>query len=291
MRWQFVNEDYNKGVSSLKEKFKLGLIQMITSRDKSIAVGKAIENISQLADNGANLVVLPEMFNCPYETQRFPSYAEPEGGETWQKMQQIAIEKKIYLVAGSIPEIEAGKIYNTSFVFDPNGNQIGKHRKIHMFDINIENGQYFKESETLEAGNQPTVFETEYGKIGLAICYDIRFPELARLMVAEGAKMIIYPAAFNMTTGPAHWELLFRSRAVDNQVFTVGCAPARDYSLGYISYGNSIVVDPWGDVLGRLDDTEGYLLGEIDFNEVRQIREQLPIIRQLRNDVYSTKLK
>jgi len=262
---------------------------MITHRDKKDSVKKAIDNIVFLADQGANMVVLPEMFNCPYETHRFPGYSEPEGGETWQKLSQVAKEKKIYLVGGSIPECDGDKIYNTSFIFGPDGSQIGKHRKIHMFDINIENGQYFMESETLEAGHSATVFDTEYGMIGVAICYDIRFPELARLMVAEGAKMIIYPAAFNMTTGPAHWELLFRSRAVDNQVFTVGCAPARDYSLGYISYGNSIVVDPWGDVIGRMDESEGYLLGEVDFKEVHQIREQLPIIKQLRNDVYPIK--
>ncbi len=270
----------------MKEKMKLGLIQMITYKDKEMSLDKAAENIKQLADQGADMVVLPEMFNCPYETQRFPQYAEPEGGPTWQRMQQVARDNHIYLVCGSIAEIEDGNIYNTSFVFDRDGNQIGKHRKIHMFDINIENGQYFKESETLEAGDQATVFETEYGTIGLAICYDVRFPELSRMMVDRGAKMLIYPAAFNMTTGPAHWELLFRTRAVDNQVFTVGCAPARDYSLSYISYGNSIVVDPWGDVLGRLDDSEGYLLGEIDFGEVSHIREQLPIIKQLRKDVY-----
>jgi len=270
----------------LKEKMKLGLIQMITYKDKEMSLDKAAENIKQLANQGADMVVLPEMFNCPYETQRFPQYAEPEGGPTWQRMRQVAIENHIYLVCGSIAEIEDGNIYNTSFVFDREGNQIGKHRKIHMFDINIENGQYFKESETLEAGDHATVFETEFGTIGLAICYDVRFPELSRMMVDRGAKMLIYPAAFNMTTGPAHWELLFRTRAVDNQVFTVGCAPARDYSLSYISYGNSIVVDPWGDVLGRLDDSEGYLLGEIDFGEVSHIREQLPIIKQLRKDVY-----
>lgn len=270
----------------MKDKLKLGLIQMITYRDKALSVEKALKNIGCLADQGANMIVLPEMFNCPYETHRFPSYAEPEGGETWQKMQNIAKEKAIYLIAGSIPEIDGDKVYNTSFIFGPDGQQIGKHRKIHLFDINIENGQYFNESETLTSGHQPTVFDTAFGKIGVAICYDVRFPELARLMVAQGARMIIYPAAFNMTTGPAHWELLFRTRAVDNQVFTVGCAPARDYSLGYISYGNSIVVSPWGDVVGRLDESEGYLFGEIDLDEVKQIREQLPLIRHLRKDVY-----
>ena len=275
----------------MKDKLKIGLVQMMTHRDKSLSVKKAIDNIAFLADQGANLVVLPEMFNCPYETHRFSSYAEPEGGETWQQLSQIAKEKKIYLISGSIPETDGTNVYNTSFIFNPEGEQIGKHRKIHLLDIDIENGQYFNESASLHAGDSPTVIDTEYGKIGVAICYDIRFPELARIMVDQGARMIIYPAAFNMNTGPAHWELLFRMRAVDNQVFTVGCAPARDYSLAYISYGNSIVVDPWGDIVGRLDDSEGYLLGEIDFTEVEQIREQLPLLKHTRDDVYEVTLK
>ena len=270
----------------MSDKLKLGLIQMKTDRDKEVAVKKALDNVAFLADQGANLVVLPEMFNCPYETQGFPKYAEPEGGETWTKLSQMAKEKRIYLVGGSVPEKDGERVYNTSFIFGPDGSQIGKHRKVHLFDINIENGQYFRESDTLDAGSDVTVFETAFGKIGVAICYDIRFPELARKMVDRGARLIIYPAAFNMTTGPAHWELLFRTRAVDNQVFTVGCAPARDYSISYISYGNSIVVDPWGDVVGRLDDGEGYLLGEVDLSEVQKIREQLPVNKQRRKDVY-----
>lgn len=269
----------------MQDKLKMALIQMKTDRDKSVGVKKAIDNIAFLADQGAKLIVLPEMFNCPYETQCFPDYAEEEGGETWSKLSSVAKKKGIYLVGGSIPELDEDKIYNTSFIFGPDGRQIGKHRKVHLFDINIENGQYFKESDTLEAGHYATVFDTEYGKIGVAICYDVRFPELARKMVDMGAKMIVYPAAFNMTTGPAHWELLFRTRAVDNQVFTVGCAPARDYSINYISYGNSIVVDPWGDVVGRLDDGEGYLLGEVDFAEVEKIRDQLPVNKQRKTEI------
>ena len=131
-----------------------------------------------------------------------------------------------------------------------NGHQIGKHRKMHLFDIDVKGGQYFKESDTLTPGDQVTVFDTEFGKMGLCICYDFRFPELARLMVDEGAQVIIVPAAFNMTTGPLHWELMFRQRAVDNQVYTIGAAPARDLNAGYHSWGHSIAVSPWGEYPG-----------------------------------------
>ncbi len=272
----------------MEKQFKLGIVQMAVHENKNRVVDKAMENVAMLADRGANIIVLPEMFNCPYETHRFEEYAEAEAGATWTRMKEISKAKSIYLIGGSIPEKAGDYIYNTTFVFDPEGQQIGKHRKIHMLDIDIQNGQYFRESDALSAGDTPTVVETIYGKIGVAICYDIRFPELARYMVKKGAQMLIYPAAFNMTTGPAHWELLFRSRAVDNQVFAVGCAPARNYDSSYISYGHSIVVNPWGDVIGELNEDEGFMIGTIDFEEVTRIREQLPLLKHLKSEKYSS---
>ncbi|MBS7528054.1 carbon-nitrogen hydrolase family protein [Fusibacter paucivorans] len=274
----------------MSRKLCLGVIQMAVDEQKANALKKAVSNIDYLSTKGANVVVLPEMFNCPYETLRFPDYAETAGGTSYQTMAEAAKRNGIYIIAGSMPEREGTKIYNTSFIFGPDGNCLGRHRKMHLFDIDIQNGQYFMESETLTPGNDVTVVDTEFGKIGVALCYDVRFPELARLMTEQGAKLLIYPAAFNMTTGPMHWELLLRSRAVDQQVFTVGCAPARQYDSSYISYGNSMIVSPWGDIMGRLNDEEGYLLGEIDFEEVAHVRTQLPVITQLRKDLYELKL-
>lgn len=260
---------------------------MSVKNDQKASVEKAMENIERLAARGANMIVLPEMFNCPYDTKTFAKCAEPEGGETWQKMSEAARKNNIYLISGTVPEVDGDQIYNTSYVFDPEGLQIAKHRKIHMFDIDIKNGQYFKESDALTAGDSPTIVDTAYGKIGIAVCYDVRFPELARYMAEKGARILIYPASFNMTTGPVHWELLFRARAVDNQVFTVGCAPARDDDATYVSYGHSIVVSPWGDVLGALADEEGFLMGTLDLGDVEKIRGQLPLIKHLRRDLYS----
>ncbi len=265
---------------------KLALIQMQVLKDKDASAKKAMENVGRLASLGAQMVVLPEMFNCPYDTREFEGYAESEGGPTWQLMSEAARANGIYLVGGSIPEREGKAIYNTCFIFGPDGSQIGKYRKIHMFDVDIKNGQYFKESEALQAGEDVAVVDTAFGKIGIAICYDVRFPELARKMVKQGAEMLIYPAAFNMTTGPVHWELIFRARAVDNQVYVIGCAPARDEEATYVSYGHSIVVSPWGDVVGSLNEEEGYLMGIIDFDEIKRVRAQLPLLRHLRDDVY-----
>ena len=248
----------------------------------------AHRGITDAVSGGADIVVLPEMFICPYITSRFPEYAEHEGGPAWTSLSSFAREHGVVLVGGTIPEIDAkGKIYNTSFVFDTLGNQVGRHRKVHLFDIAISGGQHFNESDTLTPGSSATVFDTEFCTAGVAVCYDLRFPELFRLMVDQGAEVIIVPGAFNMTTGPAHWELLFRTRALDNQVFAAGCAPARDESGPYVSYGNSIITSPWGDVLGRLDEKEGVLVQEIDLERLNRIREELPLLKHRRPDVYA----
>lgn len=232
-------------------------------------------------------VALPEMFACPYDNAYFPEYAEARGGRVYKFCSILAKKYHIYLFAGSLPEIdEEGHIYNVAYVFDDEGREIARHAKMHLFDIDIKGGQYFKESDTLTAGDNITVFGTKWGKMSLCICYDFRFPELARLMVNKGAQIIFVPAAFNQTTGPLHWELMFRSRAVDNQVFTVGTAPAYDEGATYHSWGHSLVVSPWGQVLNCLDKQEGYLITDINLKEVAKVREQLPLLKHRRRDIY-----
>ena len=181
---------------------------------------------------------------------------------------------------------EKDRVYNTAYVFDREGKQIGKHRKAHLFDINVEGGQCFKESDTLSPGERIGCFDTEFGKIGLCICYDFRFPETARLMALDGAKVILVPAAFNMTTGPAHWELMFRQRAVESQCYVIGTAPARDPDSSYISWGHSIAVDPWGTILTQMDEKEGIRIIEIDLDYADKVRRELPLLAHRRTDLY-----
>lgn len=269
------------------EKIKIAAIQMSTVADKMENVRTVKAYLEKIKDENPDFVILPEMFCCPYQTENFPIYAEKEGGPVWQQLSGYAKQYGIYLIGGSMPEKDAeGNVYNTSYIFDREGKQIGKHRKVHLFDIDIKGGQTFKESDTLTAGDSDTVFDTEFGKIGVMLCFDIRFPELSRMMVNDGAKVIFVPAAFNMTTGPAHWELSFRTRALDNQIYMVGCAPARDVSAGYISWGHSIVTDPWGRVTGMLDENEGILLAELDMDYEEQVREELPLLKSRRKDIY-----
>ncbi len=267
--------------------FKVALIQSMVYMDKERNIKNAVKLIEDVSNEGADLAVFPEMFCCPYDNSYFREYGEEEGGYAYKEIGHAANKFGIYVVAGTMPELEGNHVYNTSYVFDRKGEKIAKHRKMHLFDIDIEGGQYFKESDVLTPGKDVTVFDTEFCKIGLGICYDIRFPELSRLMVLEGAEVIIYPGAFNMTTGPAHWELNFRARALDNQVYTVGVAPARDYEFSYHSYGNSIVVSPWGNVLNRMDEKEGYILQEIDLDYVKKVRNELPLLKHLRRDLYT----
>ena len=268
-------------------KIKVAAIQMPTVTDKMQNVRTAGINLEKIKDEKPDFVILPEMFCCPYQTQNFPVYAEEEGGSVWQQLSEYAKQYGIYLIGGSMPEKDAeGKVYNTSYIFDRQGKQIGKHRKVHLFDIDVTGGQTFKESDTLTAGDHDTVFDTEFGRMGVMLCFDIRFPELARMMVNDGAKAIFVPAAFNMTTGPAHWELSFRTRALDNQIYMIGCAPMRDESAGYISWGHSIVTDPWGRVIDMLDEKEGVLLTELDLDYEEQVREELPLLKSRRKDMY-----
>lgn len=194
-----------------------------------------------------------------------------------------------WIVGGSIPERDAdNRIYNTCTVYNPQGTLIAKHRKVHLFDIDVPGKITFKESDSLTRGDAPTVFETPWGTIGLGICYDIRFPEYAILLRRLGARIILYPGAFNMVTGPAHWELLQRGRAVDNQVFVATCSPARDTSSGgYVAWGHSSIITPWGDVLATTDENEAIVRAELELTKVDEMRSGIPCWSQKRADMYT----
>lgn len=266
---------------------RIAQIQSHVYIDKMKNLEQLEERLEELAWQKPDLVMLGEMFCCPYETKLFPVYAEPEEGPVWRELSRLAKKHGIYLAAGSVPERDGeGRVYNTAYVFDRAGRQIGKHRKVHMFDIQVEGGQHFKESETLTPGDKCTVFDTEFGKVGLCICFDFRFPELARKMVLDGARLILVPAAFNMTTGPAHWELMFRSRAVDNQCFVAGTSCARDREAGYVAWGHTLLVSPWGDVIEEMDEREGVMVHDIDLSYADKVRAELPLLSARREEVY-----
>ena len=268
-------------------KIKLALCQMNVVDDKESNLKKASILINKSIENNADFIILPEMFNCPYSNDKFIEYGEEERDSiTLNTISKLAKDNNIYILAGSIPEKDNDKLYNTSYLFDKKGEIIAKHRKMHLFDIDVKDKITFKESEVLTAGDEYTVADTEFGEIGIGICYDVRFVELARIMVENGAQILFYPGAFNMTTGPAHWELLFRSRALDNQVFCVGVAPALNESASYHSYGHSIITNPWGEVITQGDEKEDLIIAEIDLSEIKKVREEIPLLKNKRNDLY-----
>lgn len=271
----------------MKKSFRLAVCQMNVTEEKEKNIAKAVEMLEKAAEGKADAAVLPEMFNCPYDVSRFLHYAESiTNSPTVNALSTKAAELGIYVFGGSIPEKDDGRVYNTCIVFGRDGSIIGRYRKIHLFDIDVAGKIRFKESDVLSAGSDVTVVNTEFCRIGTAICYDIRFPELSRLMVTDGAEVMVFPGAFNMVTGPAHWELLMRTRALDNQVYVAAASPSRNYGSSYVAYGNSMIVSPWGDVLQRAGEAEEIIYEDIDSCEIEKVRRELPLLNHRRTDIY-----
>lgn len=267
----------------MKNIIKVAMIQMGVSKSKEENLHKAECLVKRAGENGSHIVILPEMFQTPYNNYYFKKFAEDKDGVTRKRLSMMARDNNIILIGGSIPEKAGDNIYNTCFIYDEKGIEIGYHRKVFLFDINIKGRQKFCESETFSRGDKATIINTKFGKIGIMICFDIRFQELARKLSAKGAEMIVVPAAFNMTTGPMHWELSFRMRAVDNQLYMIGVAPARNTNNSYISYANSIITNPWGEVIARGGTGEEIVYSDIDLDLNKKVRNELPILKTLSN--------
>ena len=308
--------------SSLPSKVKVALLQLPVGEDKSLNIANARAAIEDAAKDGAALVVLPEMWNCPYSNDSFAVYAETIGpapgrwtgggthtngagtgkgvtnddddeedeeeAESVAMLSEVAAKLKVVLVGGSIPErcATTGALYNTCCVFDSDGTLLGKHRKTHLFDIDIPGEITFKESDTLRPGTELTVVDTAVGRVGVGICFDVRFPELAMACANRGAAIMVYPGAFNTVTGPLHWELLQRARAVDNQMFVLTCSPARVPGAAYQAWGHSTAVGPWAEIIGTTDEKPGRVTCELDMEQVRIRRRNMPLEKQRRGDVY-----
>lgn len=285
----------------LRQPVKLACIQLAAGPSKSTNLSRAATKVRDAAATGAKIVVLPECFNSPYGCDYFPSYAEPllpspppeSTAPSFHALSAMARDNSVYLVGGSIPELvdsaDGPKYYNTSLVFSPSGALLASHRKIHLFDISIPGGITFKESDVLSPGDSVTIVDLpEYGRIGVAICYDVRFPELAMVAARRGCFALVYPGAFNTVTGPLHWKLLGRARAVDNQVYVALCSPARDEKAKYHAYGHSLIVDPMAKVLAEAgeDVRETIVTAELTGETIEAARKGIPLRDQRRFDVY-----
>ena len=268
-------------------KIKIALCQIKVMNDKKTNIINAMNAINNASKNNINLVSLPECFNSPYDIKVFPDYAEfiPDNLNELDKINSptvnmlinAAIENNIYLIGGSIPEKDKNNYYNTSIILSPKGELLGKYRKIHLFDINIPDKIIFRESDILSPGNKIITFDMPQCKVGIGICFDIRFPEHSKIMRDLGCDLLIYPGAFNMITGPDHWELLQKARALDNQLFFATVSPSRNNESCYKAWGHSSVIDPWGNIISTTDEREDIIYAEINFNKCNEIRKKIPI--------------
>lgn len=268
--------------------FKIASCQMNVVDNKVENVLHAMKLVGKAADNGAQLVTLPEMFNTPYDNSKFILNAEEEGDSYSLSMLCDAAKKHdVYVQAGSIPEFEDDRIYNTAYLIDNHGKIIGKHRKMHMFDIDTE-GMKFTESDTLSPGNNVTTIKTDFANISMAICYDIRFNEFWTLMNKNKTDIVLLPGAFNKTTGPLHWEVLIRSRAIDNQCFVVATSPSQVENPYYVAWGHSMIVDAWGNILSSAQEKEEVLYANLSSKSLTDVRNQIPVLKNRRDDIYDT---
>ncbi|WVO13377.1 hypothetical protein L204_100992 [Cryptococcus depauperatus] len=286
--------------------FRLALLQLgslSSSKASNIAVAAKAVASAAASHPKPNLIVLPEIWNSPYAVTSFREYSErvpavgsrwldvykeEEEGETVRALREMARNSGCWLIGGSIPErdVKTDNIYNTCTVYDPEGTLVAVHQKVHLFDIDIPGKQTFKESDTLTGGSRLTTFTAPFGKIGLGICYDIRFPEMAQIAARQGCVAMIYPAAFNTTTGPMHWTLLQRARAIDNEIYVAMCSPARHPEAAYQAYGHSSVVNPIGEVVVEADEKPTTLYADIDPELLAMTRRNIPVTVQRRFDVY-----
>jgi len=284
---------------------RVALCQVLVGDDKMANLDNARSKVAHSKLNGAQIAMLPEMFTCPYSNASFMPYSEPvpEAGTAIDQVDgnlspttfaicEMAQKNKIHIIGGSFPErvsvVDEAKspprslLYNTCLVVDDNGKILAKHRKIHLFDINVPGKLIFKESETLTAGSNITVVDLPWFRLGVGICYDMRFAELAHAMTSSsshgtGATVLAYPGAFNTVTGPLHWELLQRGRALDNQVFVMTCSPARNPSASYQAHGHSSIVNPWGAVIATTSHEPDTVFADLDLTLVDEIRANIPI--------------
>lgn len=267
---------------------KVAVVQMNTKSDKEDNLQKAEGFIRQAAENKAELVSLPEYFNyMGEEAGKLANAEEIPDGQTVQLLSGLAKEYGIYIHAGSIIEKHSEKkSYNTSLVIDPTGNIVGKYHKIHLFDIEINGVSSYMESNSIEGGDSPETVELPFGKAGMAICYDLRFPELFRKYALEGCNILFLPAAFTQYTGMLHWETLLRARAIENQCYVIAAGQIGSHLPGKVCYGNSMIIDPWGTVITRAPETEGVIYAELEEERVKSARESIPCLTHRKPKYY-----
>ena len=272
----------------MPDRIRVACVQMTSRTDKAANLETAERLVAQAAATGADVVVLPEKWNGIGDAAFYHESAEPlDGGDSVTAMSSWARTHGITLVGGSIVELREGreKRSNTSLVFDSDGQIVATYRKIHLFDVEV-GGVVYRESESEEPGEEAVVAEVENWKLGLSVCYDVRFPELYRILALAGAQLVTVPAHFTTPTGKDHWHVLLRARAIENQLYVAAAAQVGETLPGKPAYGRSLIVDPWGLVLAQAPDEETVISAELDRARLRWVREKLPSLKNRQADAY-----
>lgn len=273
----------------MSDRMRVGLVQINSRDDKEANISRAEELIDEAVARGAQIVALPEYVDYLGERDGKEAIAETIPGPTSERFAAKAQEHGIYLLGGSVHERTdtPGKFYNTSVLYGPNGDILAKYRKIHLFDIDITGNVSANESATIEPGDEIVTAEVDGHTVGLTICYDLRFPELYRMLALDGAEILFVPAAFTMFTGKDHWHVLLRARAIENQAFVIapGQVGAHEPNNSQC-FGHSVVIDPWGVVLADGANSEGVVVTDLDFEQLRKMRRELPSLANRRPSAY-----
>ncbi len=267
---------------------RIAAIQIAAGPILAANLDEAKRRIAEAAATGAGLVVLPENFALmgEHEADKL-AVAEADGdGPIQSFLAEQAARHGIWLVGGTIPMAtpRPGRVRAASLVYDQRGTRVARYDKIHMFDVTVDgdSGEVYVESETTEPGEGVVVVDTPFGRLGLAVCYDLRFPELFRYLVAQGMEILALPAAFTAATGKAHWTMLLRARAVENLCYVVAAAQGGFHVGGRETYGHSMIVDPWGTVLGEMERGRGVVSADVDLNRLRDLRQRFPALQHQR---------
>jgi nitrilase len=259
---------------------KIAAVQMVSTPVVEENLATARRLVAQAAQQGAGLVLLPEYWPIMgmKENDKLAHAEEPGSGPIQQCMAELAREHRIWLVGGTLPIVaqEPGKVLNTLMVYDPQGRHAMRYDKIHLFSF-TKGEESYDEARTIVRGEAVSTFEAPFGRVGLSVCYDLRFPELYRAM--GDCALIVMPAAFTHTTGQAHWEILLRARAIENQCYVLASAQGGKHPNGRRTWGHSMVVDPWGEVVDVLPEGEGVVMGEIDPEQLQRVRASLPALK------------
>jgi predicted amidohydrolase len=261
--------------------YLVGAVQMTSTADRARNLATAIRLVGEAHELGAKLVGLPENFAFMGKEEERIGGAETLEGPTLSALRELARSRKIFVLAGSIAEQvpEPGKTANTSALIADDGSIAAAYRKIHLFDVNIPDGARYAESETVVPGDKAVLATTPLGRIGLTVCYDLRFPELYRALATLGAEILCIPSAFTLFTGKDHWEVLVRARAIENLAYALAPAQVGRHSPTRVTYGNAMVVDPWGVVLARCPDGEGVCVAPFNRERLEQVRRELPALK------------